>query len=387
MNPRPRVVDVVAQAWIAVAILFLLAASFTSFSSGISSASTPLLIGKAGKVYAQVSLFTRTGRSPRSTSLTSIRPRVRPSSRPSRFLPPLWGYGVWMALQIVLAALLARALGSLAGTPEQSAEERRTALALALLAMGVGVHANLAEGQINLLIVWLLAMALAAFEQGSLAPRGIFLGGSAAHQGVSPGARGTAHRMAGQEFRRVARRRDGRLGTPAARVVDSAPRAHRWSARLRARLPRLLQQRAVARNFRGESGRRRAALRAERFFVGNAGASLSSRRAAVAIPRARSSARTPAVRLARHARVRSSRSGVARPFGSGAFCLPAGHRSRAAHGRRGSFAVGRRAGQPVILGAPVRRLGDLGRRPVAYAAARRARAGNYPLSRSPSSVP
>jgi len=85
---------------------------------------------------------------------------------PLTLLSPVWGYAVWMALLGLCAIALATTCAELAGLRREQTEARRTALALALAAGIAPVFDNFAEGQVNLLVTWLSAVALLNAERG-----------------------------------------------------------------------------------------------------------------------------------------------------------------------------------------------------------------------------
>jgi alpha-1,2-mannosyltransferase len=151
--------------WVSTAALFLLAASFTCFfqwgqmrvdATAYWKAGTQLRTGQA--LYSQTPV-------PPLEKAYIYPPAFAAAFAPLTALPPLWGYAVWMAFEVVFALALARQGALLAGLALGQREARRTALALALAAGVVPVFDNLAEGQVNLLVALLCVVALLEAER------------------------------------------------------------------------------------------------------------------------------------------------------------------------------------------------------------------------------
>lgn len=151
--------------WVLAAVLFLLAASFVSFFQWNQ-------LHVDATAYWQAGTAMRTGRPLYAASVAMLDkaylypPAFAAAFAPLTLLTPLWGYALWMALEVGFAVMLARALAVLGGLDAASADARRAALAAALVAGIVPVHDNLAEGQVNLLVVLCSALALVEAERG-----------------------------------------------------------------------------------------------------------------------------------------------------------------------------------------------------------------------------
>ncbi len=151
--------------WVLTGVLFLLAASFVTFfqwnqlhidATAYWRAGTQLRTG--GPLYAAaVATLDKAYLYP---------PAFAAAFAPITLLTPLWGYAVWMALEVCFALLLARIVAALAGLGAASSDARRTALAIALAVLIVPVFDNFAEGQVNLLVALLSAIALLEAERG-----------------------------------------------------------------------------------------------------------------------------------------------------------------------------------------------------------------------------
>lgn len=155
---------VVRDAWVFAAVVFLVAASFTSFfgwnalrvdATAYWSAALRLRHGEPLYAATPVAALDKAYLYP---------PAFAAAFAPLTMLSPIWGYAVWMALELVFAVALVRVCARLAGIVDRDA--RRTALGLALAAGLVPVFDNLAEGQVNLLVALLCAVAVLEAERG-----------------------------------------------------------------------------------------------------------------------------------------------------------------------------------------------------------------------------
>jgi hypothetical protein len=183
-----RVGRAVRDAWIVAAGVFLLAASFTAYfgwnrlrvdATAYWRAAASLRTGAPLYAAEPVAALDKAYLYP---------PAFAAAFAPLTTLPPLWGYAVWMALEVVLAVALARTCATLAGldgAAERQRDRRRTALALALAAGVVPVFDNLVEGQVNLLVTWLAAVAVRDAERGA-DRRAAFALAAAAHVKLVP---------------------------------------------------------------------------------------------------------------------------------------------------------------------------------------------------------
>ena len=151
--------------WVLTAVFFLLAASFVSFFRW-----NQLHIDATA--YWQAGTAMRSGKPLYAASVATLDkaylypPAFAAAFAPLTLLVPLWGYAAWMALEVAFAILLARALATLAGLDTACSDASRMALALALVAGVVPVYENFAEGQVNLLVVLLSALAIVEVERG-----------------------------------------------------------------------------------------------------------------------------------------------------------------------------------------------------------------------------
>jgi hypothetical protein len=160
------------DAWVLAALTFLLAASYTAFfgwnrlhvdATAYWEAGTRLRTGLPLYATTAVAALDKAYLYP---------PAFAAAFAPLTALPPLWGYAVWMALEVLFTVALARTCATLAGLGSHDGrgahddEARRTALALALAAGLVPIFDNLAEGQVNLLVALLCAVALREAERG-----------------------------------------------------------------------------------------------------------------------------------------------------------------------------------------------------------------------------
>jgi hypothetical protein len=175
----------VRDAWVLAAVAFLLAASFTTFfgwnrlrvdATAYWNAGTHLRSGEPLYATAPVVALDKAYLYP---------PAFAAAFAPLTLLPPLWGYATWMALELLFAVALARACAELAGLRSDDREARRTALAVALLAAVVPVYDNVSEGQVNLLVAWLCALAVLEAERGR-SVRAAFALAAAVHVKVVP---------------------------------------------------------------------------------------------------------------------------------------------------------------------------------------------------------
>ena len=168
----------VRDAWVLAAVAFLLAASFTAFfgwnrlrvdATAYWDAGTHLRRGEPLYAAGPVAALAKAYLYP---------PAFAAAFAPLTLLPPLWGYATWMALEILGAIGLARTCAALAGLAAADRAGRRAALATALAVGIVPVFDNLAEGQVNLLIAWLCALAVLESERGRPARAAFALAGA-----------------------------------------------------------------------------------------------------------------------------------------------------------------------------------------------------------------
>lgn len=173
----------VRDGWVAAAGLFLLAASFFAFfgwnrlrvdATAYWQAGTNLRTGAPLYAAAPVAALDKAYLYP---------PAFAAAFAPLTALPPLWGYALWMALLVLCTVALARVCAALAATTD--ADARWTALALGLAVGIVPVFDNLGEGQVNLLVALLAALAVLEAERGRDA-RAAFALAAAAHVKLVP---------------------------------------------------------------------------------------------------------------------------------------------------------------------------------------------------------
>ena len=152
--------------WVLTAGAFLLAASFRSFFQWNRLQIDATAYWQAGtRLRTEQALYSLTPVAALDKAYL-YPPAFAAVFAPITALPPLWGYALWMALEVLFAIGLARTCAALAGLRADDAEARRTALALALAAGIVPVFDNLGEGQVNLLVALLCALSVLAAEQG-----------------------------------------------------------------------------------------------------------------------------------------------------------------------------------------------------------------------------
>ncbi len=156
--------------WVLAAGVFLLAASFVSFfnwdrlhvdATAYWKAGTHLRTGAALYAAAPVAALDKAYLYP---------PAFAAVFAPLTALPPLWGWAVWMASLVLCAIGLAGVCAALAGLDAVDDEGRRTALAVALAAGIAPVLDNVGEGQVNLLVALLAAVAVREAERGRDVP-------------------------------------------------------------------------------------------------------------------------------------------------------------------------------------------------------------------------
>jgi hypothetical protein len=154
------------DAWIVAALLFLIAASFAAFFGWNSRQVDAKAYWDGGtRLRTGVALYA-TEPVPALAKAYLYPPAFAAFIAPLTALPPLWGYAVWMALQIAFAVALARVSAALAGIGVGDTDGRRTALALALAAGLAPLSESLGEGQANLVIALLCALAVLEVERG-----------------------------------------------------------------------------------------------------------------------------------------------------------------------------------------------------------------------------
>lgn len=166
----------VRDAWVLAAVVFLVAVSFTSFFgwNGLRVDAT---------AYWNAALHLRRGEPLYATGPVAALdkaylypPAFAAAFAPLTLLPPLWGYAVWMALELLFAVALARVCARLAAIVDRDAAS--AALGLALAAGIVPVVDNLAEGQVNLLVALLCAVAVLSAERGRVVGAAFALAGA-----------------------------------------------------------------------------------------------------------------------------------------------------------------------------------------------------------------
>lgn len=154
------------DAWILAALLFLIAASFAAFFGWNSKQVDAKAYWDGGtRLRTGVALYA-TEPVPALAKAYLYPPAFAAFVAPLTALPPLWGYAVWMALQLAFAVALARMCAALAGIAVSDTDGRRTALALALAAGLAPLSESIGEGQANLVIALLCALAVLAVERG-----------------------------------------------------------------------------------------------------------------------------------------------------------------------------------------------------------------------------
>jgi hypothetical protein len=156
----------VRDGWVGFAVVFLLAATFTSFFEWSHMRVDATAYWNAGvrlrsgaPVYEQTAV-------PALAKAYLYPPAFAAVFAPITVLPPLWGWASWMALEVLCAVLLARTCAALAGLDAADRDARQTALALVLAACVVPVYENAAEGQVNVLVALLCASTLLETERG-----------------------------------------------------------------------------------------------------------------------------------------------------------------------------------------------------------------------------
>ena len=156
----------IRDAWTLGALFFLLAASFTAFFGWNTRQVDAKAYWDGGtRLRTGVALYA-TEPVPALAKAYLYPPAFAAFIAPLTALPPLWGYAVWMALQIAFAVALARVCAALAGIGRDDGDGRRTALALALGAGLAPLSESIGEGQANLVIALLCALAVLAVERG-----------------------------------------------------------------------------------------------------------------------------------------------------------------------------------------------------------------------------
>lgn len=156
----------IRDAWTLGALFFLLAASFTAFFGWNTRQVDAKAYWDGGtRLRTGVALYA-TEPVPALAKAYLYPPAFAAFVAPLTALPPLWGYAAWMALQIAFAVALARVCAALAGIGRDDVDARRTALALALGAGLAPLSESIGEGQANLLIALLCALAVLAVERG-----------------------------------------------------------------------------------------------------------------------------------------------------------------------------------------------------------------------------
>lgn len=175
----------VRDAWVLAAVAFLLAASFTAFFGWNRLRVDATAYWDAGTHLRRGEPLYPAEPVPALAKAYLYPPAFAAAFAPLTALPPLWGYAAWMALEVLFAIALARAGAALAGLADAARDDRRTALAIALAAALVPVFDNVAEGQVNLLIAWLCAVAVLEAERGRDA-RAAFALAAAVHVKLVP---------------------------------------------------------------------------------------------------------------------------------------------------------------------------------------------------------
>jgi len=156
----------VLNAWILGALLFLLAASFTAFFGWDTRQVDAKAYWDGGtRLRTGVALYA-TEPVPALAKAYLYPPAFAAFVAPLTALPPLWGFASWMALQVAFVVALARVCAALAGIDAGDADGRRTALALALAAGLAPLSESIGEGQANLVIALLCALAVLEVERG-----------------------------------------------------------------------------------------------------------------------------------------------------------------------------------------------------------------------------
>lgn len=154
------------EVWILAALFFLTAASFAAFFGWNTRQVDAKAYWDGGtRLRTGVALYA-TEPVPALAKAYLYPPAFAACVAPLTALPPLWGYAAWMALQVVFVVALARVGAALAGIGVGDVDGRRTALALALAAGLAPLSENLAEGQANLVIALLCALAVLEVERG-----------------------------------------------------------------------------------------------------------------------------------------------------------------------------------------------------------------------------
>ncbi len=155
--------------WILAAYTFLLTASFTAFFGWDQ-------MRVDATAYWQAGVNLRTGAALYSATPVAALdkaylypPAFAAAFAPLTLLPTLWGYALWMALELLFTLALARVAAEHAGLADgpgaAERDSRRTALALALAAGVVPIHDNIGEGQVNVLVTLLAALAVRDAER------------------------------------------------------------------------------------------------------------------------------------------------------------------------------------------------------------------------------
>jgi hypothetical protein len=157
---RPR------DAWILAALLFLVSASFTAFFHWNTRQVDAKAYWDGGTRLRTGAALYATEPVPALAKAYLYPPAFAAFVAPLTALPPLWGFAVWMALQLAFVVALARVCAALAGIDAGDADGRRTALALALAAGLAPLSESIGEGQANLVIALLCAVAVLAVERG-----------------------------------------------------------------------------------------------------------------------------------------------------------------------------------------------------------------------------
>ena len=154
------------DAWNLAALLFLIAASFAAFFGWNTRQVDAKAYWDGGtRLRTGVALYA-TEPVPALAKAYLYPPAFAAFVAPLTALPPLSGYAAWMALQIAFAVALARVSAALAGIDAGDTDRRRPALALALAAGLAPLAESIGEGQANLVIALLCALAVLEVERG-----------------------------------------------------------------------------------------------------------------------------------------------------------------------------------------------------------------------------
>jgi len=154
------------DAWVLAATAFLSVASFAAFFGWNQ-------MRVDATAYWQAGLRLRTGQPLYALVPVSALdkaylypPAFAAAFAPLTALKPVWGYAWWMTLEVVCTIALARTAAALAGLAPEDTQGRRTAAALALVALVVPIYDNFVEGQVNVLVAWLCCLSVLEAERG-----------------------------------------------------------------------------------------------------------------------------------------------------------------------------------------------------------------------------